>query len=176
MHYYTMPRTRGGCLLGLVTLLLFVLLASGCAASGPIRSQVLDAQTNQPIPGAVVLGVWTKRVGFPGLDHTETVAVRETEVDAQGNFELVQPGADYGEESVTIYRFGYVAWNNLYMFPRSERRPDVRVPAAIRLERFPENGSHQRHVSFISGVTWGRDNPQATPRFWNAYRPEVRMP
>src|SRR3989304_312802 len=47
--------------------LLFALAGTGCA--GTLKGQVVDAQTGTPIAGAVILGVWMKYVGPPGLEH-----------------------------------------------------------------------------------------------------------
>lgn len=133
-----------------ITVFLGLLAATGCA-TGPIQSQVRDIQTNQPIPGAVVLGLWTKRVGFPGLDHTELVGTCEVETDAEGRFTLERPvGSGTGEESVAIYKFGYVAWSNIYIFQVPRGRPDPTVPPQIQLDPFPPGASHWEHIFFIS--------------------------
>jgi hypothetical protein len=154
--------------------LLCLIPSPGCA--GSIQGQVLDAQTGQPVAGAVVLGVWTKQAGLPGLSHTELVGVTEVEVDAQGHFTLERPRVTYGEESVTVYKFGYVAWNNLFIFPTSRRRKDTGVPPQILLEGFPPGESHQRHVSFISNATAaGMYGHERDPRFQNAIDREFRM-
>ena len=161
-------------LLPLALLLGLALLATGCV-TGPIRSQVLDTQTGQPVPGAIVLGVWTKTVGF-GLTRTELVGVKEVEVDDQGRFILDRPAASYGEESVTVYKFGYVAWNNEEVFPRGKHRPDVHVPTQILLELFPGDWSHQEHIYFIGRVTSsGLSVLGGRPRFDKAIDRESRM-
>jgi len=87
---------------------------------------VLDAETRQPINGAVVLGVWTRVVGF-GLCHPKLVGVRETETGPDRRFtlpRLLSSGLDGegGGEAITIYKFGYVAWSNLFVFPASDLR------------------------------------------------------
>ena len=163
-------------LLGLVGLLVLVFTGIGCA--GTIQGQVVDAQTGQPIAGAIVLGVWTKVAGLPGLHHHELVGVQEVETDAEGRFMLERPRRIIHEddESVTVYKFGYVAWNNIYVFPSSERRKDQQVPSQILLVRFPHGESHKRHYYFISDATWGKDNPAKTPRFSRAVQRELEAP
>ncbi len=166
------PWTRGG----LVLLAVLGLLGGGCTRT--IRGQVLDAQTGRPIAGAVVLGVWTKVAGLPGLNYHKLVGVREVETDAEGRFVLEAAMRFLGEddESVTIYKFGYVAWNNLFIFPTSERRKDMSIPPVIGLEAFPGGQSHQRHTSFISNAArssfYGLNN---MPKFWNAFQQEYQM-
>ena len=158
-------------------LLLLALLGTGCA-TWPIGAQVLDAATRQPIAGAVVLGVWTKVVGI-GLSYSELVGVAETETDADGHFELERRGWSgiRRDESITVYKFGYVAWSNIYLFPTSKRRENQRVPKEILLERFPPGESHQRHMDFISdsmkGGLYGR---QLIPKFSGAIERERNLP
>lgn len=163
--------------LGGAGLVLMLVLGTGCAGFGPIRSQVLDAQTKQPIPGAIVLGVWTKRGGVPGLPITDLVGVREAETDAEGRFEMERPGALGVEERVTVYKFGHVAWNNELVFPPYRMRPSKEIPAQILLDLFPSALSHQEHMIFIrSGVGSGLDGSENNPKFRKAIERESRMP
>ena len=139
---------------GLLSLLLG---GTACAArSGPIASQVLDAQTGQPIPGAIVLGVWTtKGEGIFGAHApTKLVGVQEAETDAQGRFTLARPGTfAEGDEKITVYKFGFVAWSNQFLFPSFARRTDTTVPSQIRLDPFPSGGSHPEHMGFVRMAT-----------------------
>jgi hypothetical protein len=134
----------------LLALALLALGVSGCATT--IRARVLDAETRQPIAGAVVRGVWTKLVGVPGLTSHELTGSQETETDADGRFTLDRrPSSDDGE-SVLVYRFGYVAWSNLSTFPARLRRKSHDIPDDILLERFPESESHYEHLLFIGSL------------------------
>lgn len=161
--------------LGLVgLLLLFGSTGTGCA--GTIAGQVVDAQTGRSIQGAVVLGVWTKGAGLPGLTHTELVGVNEAETDDQGRFTLERPGWYGIEESVTVYKFGYVAWNNLFLFPTSQRRKDTGAPAQIFLGPFPLGESHIRHIDFIDDArAAGFYGLNRIPKFWEALQRERKM-
>ena len=67
---------------------------------------------------------WTKTHGL-GEHWTESAKVVETLSDKEGQVNIagcydpfVQP------PDVTIYKKGYVAWNNYYIFPNSEHRTD----------------------------------------------------
>ncbi len=105
--------------------------------------------------------------------RTELVGVKEVEVDAQGRFELERPGdLSVDEESVTVYKFGYVAWNNQFLFPSLQRREDTHVPEQIRLEMFPFGESRTSHRDFISLATMGVGLSSRAPRFWDAVRSE----
>jgi hypothetical protein len=133
---------------GVTTCLLLAVAITGCATT--LRGQVLDAQTGQPIPGAVVLGVWTKAGGMPGLVHTDLVGVREAETDGEGRFELEGvSGWLLDEKSITVYKFGYVAWSNQFIFPTFARREETGVPPQVRLDPFPPDGNHRKHLDFI---------------------------
>ena len=137
---------------GVTTCLVLALAITGCATT--LRGQVLDAQTGQPIPGAVILGVWTKGGGVPGLAHTDLVGVREAETDGEGRFELEGvSGWLLDEKKITIYKFGYVAWSNQYIFPTFNRREETGVPPQVRLDPFPPGGNHREHMGFISMAT-----------------------
>lgn len=142
-----------------------------------IRGQVLDAESTLPVGGAIILGVWSRIRGLGGEWRPEFLAVRETETNKEGWFSLEGPGsAGVDEESITVYRSGYTAWNNLFIFPTSELRRDMRVPPTILLQRFPVAASHRQHLDFISEATLGQEDPHRTPRFWKAVRPEYLLP
>jgi hypothetical protein len=158
-------------LLGLAVLWLS---GAGCSLTGPIHGQVLDARTGQPVPGAIVLGVWTTREGVPGLYATKLVDVREVEVDAQGRFTLERPLGMIleGDESLTVYKFGYLAWNNLFLFPLA-RRKGTGIPETIRLEEFPAGGSSQEHMSFVHLAGSDQYGIERIPKFWKAIQSEM---
>lgn len=167
-HPWARRVARGCFFLGLLGM-------AGCATT--LRGQVLDAQTGQPIAGAVILGVWTKGGGLPGLSHTNLVGVREAETDAAGRFTLDGvSGLLLDEQSITVYKFGFVAWNNQWIFPGFKPRPDPRVPAEIRLEPFPSGGKHLDHIMFIESVRssslYGINDD---PKFDGAFSRERRM-
>ena len=159
-------------------LLLLAAVLAGCSATA-VRAQVLDAETRRPIAGAVVLGVWTKIVG-PLLYHHELVGVRETESDPAGRFELERlPSSgldgDGDGQAITVYKFGYIAWSNIYRF-RGNLREDQRVPQEILLERFPPGESHQRHLGFIGFSTVDvLSFREWTPKFRDALEPEYEL-
>jgi hypothetical protein len=147
------PRCARTCwhLIGLTGLGLLLLFGTACAGVGSIQGQVFDAQTKQPIPGAIVLGVWTQREGMV-FHITKLVDVKEVEVDAQGRFTLDRSLGFGIEESITVYKFGYVAWSNELIFPSYENRKSKGIPDPILLELFPAGESHHKHAMFINSV------------------------
>jgi hypothetical protein len=148
----TVSFRMGGRWLWLAAVGLVAACCSSCVGIGTIHSQVLDAQTKQPIAGAVVSGVWTEKKGFMWRS-TELVGVKETVTDAEGRFTLPRPGSLFADdESVTVYKFGYVAWNNEAVFLPPKSREDKAVPAQILVQLFPQRESHQNHITFINGA------------------------
>ncbi|MCW5211031.1 hypothetical protein VU03_04845 [Desulfobulbus sp. N3] len=63
--------------------LVFSFLLSGCATYTTFR--VLDAETKQPIKGAVALTEWTGSRGVPGLSYTVTTKVAEDVSDTEAS-------------------------------------------------------------------------------------------
>lgn len=139
----------------LVILMLF--LAAGCYAT--ITGTIVDTETGQPIEGAVVLAEWTVTKGV-GLTYTDPYKVIEAVTDKEGKVTisgvfnpLVNP------PRVTIYKKGYVAWNNEYVFPKWEKRKNFEwmEGTIIKLEPFKEIYSRSEHVYFLHNVThWGK--------------------
>ncbi len=156
--------------IGLALAGLALLVLIGTNNPRTIRGQVLDAQTRQPIAGAVALGVWHRIAGLPGLHHGELVGVKEVETDAEGRFVLPRPfSLRIDEEAITVYKFGYVAWSNLYIFPYSLTRMSSKVPSRIIIEPFPPGQSVERHVHFVHGAIRSGYGRESAPKFWEEF-------
>ena len=110
--------TRAAGLLGL-------LLASAASparaeAAGPWRVQVVDAETQAPLAGVVVVAVWERRRDGDmeiGYGRQGVVAVVEAETDATGRLVIparlfVQPPLAYGIRgpALTLFTAGYGGW------------------------------------------------------------------
>ncbi len=158
-----------------VVLLVVGLASASCAPPPPhvIRSQVVDARTGQPVVSAVVVGVWYKVGGFPGMSYHDLAGIREAETDAEGRFELERPEGRFTKdnEHITVYKAGYVAWNNLIVFPGRARSQGGEVPPQIALESLPTGEDRRRHGSFVRNAV-GHYSKEETPRFWSAFREE----
>lgn len=141
--------------------------------------EVLDSRTGQPVQGAVVAGRWTTTKGLPGLSHTVLVGVRETETDAHGHFELerLQWVNGMDDESVVVYKLGYLAWNNQFLGPGGYRRHHYGVPATILLEEYPPALSHGDHYHFVmSQAEWeGAPGRAAASKLRQAAEPERQL-
>lgn len=151
-------------------LLAMLILITGCYAE--ITGTVVDAETGQPIEGAVVLVEWTKTHGF-GHTYTESYKVIEAFTDKDGKATITgtfSPTVNYPH--VTVYKKGYVAWNNEMIFPDYKKRTDFKWKNGyvFRLERFKEDiYTHRDHVMFLY-------NPVGdTPKYSDAIRWETGM-
>lgn len=119
----------------------------------PISGTVVDAENGQPIEGAVVLVEWTKTHGL-GEHWTESYKVAEVLTDKNGKFSLpgeYNPSVD--PPHLTIYKKGYVAWNNIEIFPNYEKRTNFRwASSSFELGHFKTIYSYIDHTAFISNV------------------------
>jgi len=123
---------------------------SGCYAG--ITGHVIDAETQQPIEGAIVLVEWTKKHGF-GDAWTESYKVVEALSDKEGNVKIAGCYSPFVEPpDVTVYRKGYVAWSSRWIFPDRRNRTDFRWGKGyvFNLEKFKDTYSYADHDGFIS--------------------------
>lgn len=133
----------------LIFLSLIVLSSSGCYL--PISGRVVDAETNAPIEGAVVLVEWTKTHGI-GDHSTESYKVVEVVSDKEGKIKIegcYSPTVN--PPDVTIYKEGYVAWNSKYVFPNYAKKNDFtwKHGYTFKIENFKQGYSFIKHQSFI---------------------------
>lgn len=136
-------------------LLLMLSLLISYTAMGAFNStitvKVVDAETDEPIEGAVVLVQWTKTTGY-GFKATSNYKVVELVSDDNG--ELTIPGLfkfGVNKPKLVIYKKGYVAWDNEYIFPSYERRKNFRWRDGyvFALEHYISEYSHEKHVFFL---------------------------
>ena len=104
------PMNRFLCLLACV-----VLFVSGCVSlvryDGPYTGKIIDADTGEPIEGAVVLGVWNiLHPNVAGGSHTFHDA-RETVADKEGNFRIEGMGlrilSNLEPMDLLVFKAGY---------------------------------------------------------------------
>ncbi|MEE9911510.1 MAG: carboxypeptidase-like regulatory domain-containing protein [Deltaproteobacteria bacterium] len=130
--------------------ILSLLLVAGCDET--ITGFVVDAETGKPIEGAVILVEWTKVKGLPGLTHTESYKVVEVITDKEGKASIEGVvGLFVDLPRVTVYKKGYVAWNNEYIFPDWEKRTDFKWENnyVFKLEKFKLEYSYDKHTFFL---------------------------
>jgi len=156
-----------------ITLLLLSIFLTSCY--GEMSGTVIDAETGKPIEGAIVLVEWTKTKGL-GLTYTESYKVVETVTDKEGKATisgifnpLINP------PHLTIYKKGYVAWNNEYIFPDYKKRTDFVWTKGylFKLDKFDEGiYSHKEHVLFIYSPI---AESSKIPLYYDAIRWETMM-
>lgn len=135
------------------TICLLCICSSCSAGTSEISGTVVDAETGKPIEGAVVLVEWTKTKGF-GLTYTESYKVIEVLTDKEGKFAIQGVSAFFVTPYLTIYKKGYVAWNNEIVFPGYKKRTDFEwgKTTIFKLELFKPEYSYDKHTSFISSA------------------------
>lgn len=132
--------------LNISLLMAFIVMAAFGAlqpawADGPYRGKVIDAETKEPIEGAVVVAVWMKNV-YRIIDSTEVFAeAKETLTDKNGEF--VIPGYKWTSiffyfgiqpPEISIFKPGYGS------FPRYQVSPNPKQSNAALLEPFKTHG------------------------------------
>ena len=132
---------------------IIILLTFSCYAE--IDGTVVDAETGKPIEGAVVLVEWTKTKGLPGMTYHELYKVLEALTDKEGRITIsgvFDPLVD--PPDITIYKQGYVAWNNKSIFPDYRKRSDfkLRNNYVFELEKFKREYTYDAHTEFIHGA------------------------
>lgn len=154
-------------------LMAVMIIATGCY--GALQGKIVDAETGEPIEGAVAMAEWTRTKGF-GNTYTVSVKVSEAVSDKEGNFELDSCYSPFvNKPSLTIYKKGYAAWNNEYIFPDWQKRVgfEWKSGQVFRMERFREDYSYNSHRRFITAAinsTIGKDDKKLIK---NAYSWEL---
>jgi hypothetical protein len=154
-----------------VALSMVLLFVTGCYF--PITGRVINTETNQPIEGAVVMVEWTKLHGF-GDRVTESYKVLETVSDKDGKVSIGGCYSPFVEPPhVTVYKKGYVAWNDEYIFPSWTKRKDFSWskyggPVFI-LETFKPGYSYDKHASFIRASIHSAQNFKSKQLIYEAY-------
>ena len=163
-----------------VVVILGVLLGAGrlgfLYVDGTYRGKVLDLESNQPIEGAVIMGLW-RRVSF-GAHPVETYHdVQETLSDSKGNFTL--PGTwgasiplvtGVQEPVFIVFRPNYAAFRGSWKARRSPGGPvqlsqqDERTVFELRrLTVRAERVTNMGRLSFRL-CNQGRSFPHCIPR------------
>ncbi|HWR59645.1 MAG TPA: hypothetical protein VN328_12230 [Thermodesulfovibrionales bacterium] len=127
----------------------------------PISGTVVDAETGKPIEGATVFVWWTMPGGPVEILSSTTYKTMETVTDKEGKFRIngfvLNPIVN--KPDLTIYKAGYVCWNNNFKFPGFKPREEFQWESNRRylLEKFRNEYSRTEHVSFIEHFMPGLD-------------------
>jgi len=120
----------------LSTLIIAILVATSEAGwliyhKPEFRGRVIDAETKEPIEGAVVVVVYYKQslISGPGGGYSTVIKVKETLSDKKGEFyfssytTLIQPNSVEDDARFIIYKPGY---GN---FPGQRKSPPIGMPS-----------------------------------------------
>jgi hypothetical protein len=127
-----------------------LIMTPGCYSE--MTGTVVDAETGAPVEGAVVLVEWTVTKGVPGMTVTESYKVIEAVTDKEGRVNIsgvFNPSVN--PPHVTVYKAGYVAWNDDFIFPDYKKRTDFkwRNDYMFKLEKFRPEYKYDSHIFFI---------------------------
>lgn len=152
-----------------LVLMMLLHICQGCTR--PITGKIVDAETGQPIEGAILLVEWTKVHGF---GNSYTSSEKAVEVLSNKNGVVNIPGYNdptVQSPDVTVYKPGYVAWNNKWIFPDRRKRTDFEWGDGyvFKLDKFREEYSYVAHEDFVSScINIGQQNPNKK-QFWDIY-------
>lgn len=123
---------------------------------------VVDAETNQPIEGAVAIAIWRRiaLIGAPFWEGGSEVPRRIEEVvsDKEGKI-FIKGFWPWGEKKrknphLTIYKPGYVCWDQERIFPKGRRTDFDEHHRTVKIEKWKEWYSFDDHDSFVGSVTY----------------------
>jgi hypothetical protein len=125
---------------------------------GSFDGQVVDADTEKPIQGAIVLASWSFARGL-GLVGPSGATTRTVETDVDGRYTIPRlsdlPGGlstRVAGFTLVVYKRGYVGYRSDRFFRDGAARSDFAQHAnMVRLEAFSEELSHVRHLAFVAG-------------------------
>jgi hypothetical protein len=144
-----------------VFLAVITLALVGCGWNYPIQGQVVDAETGQPVEGAVVAIHWVHNYLTPLGTTRDDFGTTDFITDAQGHFTL--PKYPFGSHFMGVYKEGYICWSSEEIFkaggdPASNgsygrfwhRVKDGMIVDLVPIKRkgFPV----LRHAGFVSAV------------------------
>ena len=137
-------------------------LSTSACGRWMIKGTVIDAETEKPIEHAAVSIYWGKSgSGPPGLAGDVQVEVAEDFTDAEGHFEVPKYSTLLKHYSMAVYKKGYVCWSSEKIFPTWEERKNFKLKdgMSIKLERFREQYSREKHARFTLNCSVNRKMP-----------------
>ena len=118
---------------------------------------VVDAETGEPVKGAVGLAVWWGEAAVGAFEGGGGVPVAKREAtsvsDEKGRIYIDDFWdwhffkSDYPH--LTVYKCGYVCWNQYYLFGGGMRYDFDKKSRTVRLKKRSENFSFVEHYEFI---------------------------
>jgi len=143
-------------------LALVTVVVSGCATSagavekwGPFKAKVVDAETGQPIAGAVVLAIWIELVDALIQTNTQFYDAREAVTGPDGLFEIPRLKAPFFtfrvlEPEFKIFAPGYAEHRWVVTPPTGKTLIDPTVIEMRRLKTREERLEALRRADSVS--------------------------
>ena len=173
--------------IGLAAILIVLALLGSCEASGIYRGVVVDAETNDRLPGVIVVVLWQKKpiicMDCPLYFHN----VKEDVTDVNGGFYIDESrGINFNPltrvvdaPSVIAFKPGYVPlvpWNtSLHGYPSDEGLAEsLQHGALIRLTKAHSREEEKRFDSLVD-LDIDMDTPHSRiPELMKALNAELR--
>jgi hypothetical protein len=123
---------------------------------------VIDDQTGKPIEGAVAIAIWRGSVsGYSWFEGgmEKPIRIEERKTDRDGKFYISGywnwhlKNDSYPE--LNVYKFGYVLWDQKTIFMDGRRTDFNKKTRLIRMRKWPEEFSFDKHYFFINSCTRG---------------------
>lgn len=146
--------------------LIFTMLTVSCANRfGTDNSEpeptavIIDAETGEPVEGAVALAVWWGSMAIGGVGGgggglPVAREVKETVSDSKGRIYIDDFWDWHVFESdyphLSVYKCGYSCWNRYRKFGGGKRYDFDEKNKIVRLEKWPNNFSALDHLWFIN--------------------------
>jgi len=162
--------------------LLFISLIS-CSPKQVVRGRVVDAETRQPIQGAVVAIRWYTSVAEKQSAKTGTIEAVQSVTDDRGVFKVPQ----YPETHhiLGVYKNGYICWSSQDIFTmapsmsrmdkyRKRKNHRVKEGMEIELEHLRKSYPRDLHAGFTVMVA-GESTDSGLGPFHRAIQTEYRL-
>jgi hypothetical protein len=122
---------------------------------GPFDGQVLDAETDRPIAGALVYASWSFAEGTGGIAPAGW-RDKVVSTDASGRYSIPRLGGKLPGRLVdfrlVIYKRGYVAYRSDHRFEDFAARTDfAQRNLRVDLPKWRPELSHARHLRYVGG-------------------------
>lgn len=138
---------------------------------------VVDAETGEPIEGAVAIAIWrkhsvTKRAWFEGGTMV-VVHIEEAVSDKEGKIYIDDFWDWHLFENryprLTIYKPRYVCWDQKNIYKGTLRYDFDKEHRIVRMKKWPKDFSFNRHSSFVNSVTMNDSNKASKKLFRKAF-------